>query len=94
MSSITLTSRYQRNLLGTVLSDTGIPRQAILHRFPQAQTLQVVSHLWTLYDRIDLLAYRYFNNETFWWMIAEANPRILDWTNIPIGSVIRIPSGP
>jgi phage tail protein X len=92
MSSIALTSRYQRNRTGVILSSTGIPRQAILHRYPQSLILQVVEHLWTRYDRIDILAARYYGNETSWWMIAESNPRILDWTNIPIGTIIRIPS--
>jgi phage tail protein X len=92
MSSVALTSRYQRNIIGIVLSSTGIPRQAILHRYPQPMVLRVREHLWTAYDRLDILAARYYGNEVSWWMIAEANPRILDWTTIPVGSIIRIPS--
>jgi len=92
MSSIALSSRYQRNRTGIVLAKNGTPRLAILHRYPQPLLLQVVEHLWTRYDRIDILASRYYGNEASWWMIAEANPRILDWTTIPIGTIIRIPN--
>lgn len=92
MNSIALTSRYQRNRVGVVLSRNKIPRQAILHRYPQALVLQVVEHLWTAYDRVDILAARYYGNEVSWWMIAEANPRILDWTAVPVGAIVRIPN--
>lgn len=92
MSSIALASRYQRNRTGIILSKNRIPRNAILHRYPQPLILRVVEHLWTSYDRIDILAARYYGNETSWWMIAESNPRILDWTAIPVGTIIRIPN--
>jgi phage tail protein X len=92
VSYVSLTSRYQPNVVGTVLSPDGIPRQAILQSYPQPLLLQVFEHLWTRYDRVDLLAARYYGNETSWWMIARANPTILDWINVPIGSIIRIPN--
>jgi phage tail protein X len=92
MSSISLSSRYQRNRVGTVVSRNGVPRQAILHRYPTPLLVQVVEHLWTSFDSIDILAARYYGNESSWWMIAEANPRILDWTSIPVGTIVRIPN--
>lgn len=92
MSYVSLTSRYQQNTIGTVLTADGIPRQAILQKYPQALLLQVFEHLWTRYDRIDLLAATYYGNETSWWMIARANPTIQIWTSVPIGTVIRIPN--
>lgn len=90
--AVSLTSRYRQNQIGIIPSRDGIPRQAILHRFPDAVVLRVVEHLWTRYDRIDLLAARYYGNETSWWMIARANPAIADWTSVPIGSIVRIPN--
>lgn len=93
MTAISLTSRYQLNKVGVVLSRTGRPRLAILHRMPDAMLMRVVEHLWTAYDRIDVLAARYYGNETSWWMIAQANPTILDWTSVNVGTVIRIPRG-
>lgn len=92
MSYVSLTSRYQQNTIGTVLASDGTPRQAILQAYPQSLLLQVFEHLWTRYDRVDLLAATYYGNETSWWMIARANPSVQDWMNVPVGSIIRIPN--
>jgi nucleoid-associated protein YgaU len=43
-------------------------------------------------DRIDLLARLFYGDDTRWWVIADANPDILDWTTLPTGLVLRIPS--
>lgn len=48
--------------------------------------ITVVDHL-----RLDLIAYRYYLNVEFWWIICIAND-ILDPFNLTIGSIIRIPS--
>lgn len=42
-------------------------------------------------DRIDLLAHRYLQDVTLWWMICDANPEVLDWINLTPGLIIRIP---
>ena len=44
-------------------------------------------------DRLDLLATDLYGDGTLWWKIADANPEILDWTEIPIGTIMRLPSG-
>lgn len=41
--------------------------------------------------RLDLVAYQYYLNVEYWWIIALAND-ILDPFNIPIGTILRIPS--
>ncbi|MFD9947246.1 LysM peptidoglycan-binding domain-containing protein [Nonomuraea sp. NPDC059023] len=43
-------------------------------------------------DRIDLIAYRYYNDASLWWMVADANPEILAWHDLSPGFVIRIPN--
>jgi Phage Tail Protein X len=43
-------------------------------------------------DRIDQIAQDVYGDATLWWHIADANPAILDWTSIPLGTVLRIPS--
>lgn len=46
-----------------------------------------------LKDRIDLIAYEYLGNSQLWWIIAECNrDTILDPTNIPVNTMIRVPS--
>lgn len=44
-------------------------------------------------DRVDSLGRFFYGDDTKWWLIADANPQILDWTFIPPGTILRIPSG-
>ena len=41
-------------------------------------------------DRCDLLAHRFYKDESMWWFIARANN--LTSMNIPAGTKLRIPS--
>ena len=43
--------------------------------------------------RIDHLAKNAFGDEKMWWIIADANPEILDWTSLPMGTTLRLPRG-
>lgn len=43
-------------------------------------------------DRIDLLAYRYYNDARLWWVIAVANGMEELPTELNVGDDIRIPS--
>lgn len=43
------------------------------------------------FDRIDLLAYRFYEDPSMWWVIAYANPEIHVWDPIPVGVELRIP---
>lgn len=85
------TSRYQRNLLDLVADRNGNPQQYIVHRTPVAMTLQINDYLWRQYDRVDSVAAGYYGSESSWWMIAEANPQVLDWTSVVPGTRVRIP---
>jgi hypothetical protein len=42
-------------------------------------------------DRIDNLAYRYFDDPTLWWIIADYN-EIFFPLQLPVGAMLRIPS--
>ena len=41
--------------------------------------------------RLDLISYKYYLQVEYWWVIALAN-NILDPFNIPIGTILRVPS--
>lgn len=49
-------------------------------------------HLVTVVDvlRLDLIAYKYYTNVEYWWIIAAAN-NILDPFNLTVGTILRIP---
>lgn len=42
-------------------------------------------------NRLDLVAYRYYNDASLWWVIAIAN-KIIDPFVVSVGQVLRIPS--
>lgn len=49
----------------------------------------------TVGDRYDTLAQQYYDDSTFWWVIAAANPNLgYDSLTPPIGAQIRIPQNP
>lgn len=42
-------------------------------------------------NRLDLIAYRFYNNPLYWWIIASAS-NIKDPTIIPPSTILRIPN--
>jgi phage tail protein X len=45
-------------------------------------------------DRLDLLAYQFYKNVSYWWIIAHANDLGKGTLTIPEGSQVRIPANP
>lgn len=88
---ISQTSRYNRNVVAPVTDEAGVTRLTILPLAPAARTFTVQYYSWGLHDRVDLVAKRFYDSEQLWWMIADANPQITLWLNLPQGTVIRIP---
>lgn len=43
-------------------------------------------------NRLDKLAYEYYKNPSMWWVIAEANNIFDPFSDIPSGTLLRIPS--
>lgn len=49
----------------------------------------------TIGDRLDLLAYSYYNDVTLWWIISVANNNATKGSIFPIpGTQLRIPTNP
>jgi phage tail protein X len=49
----------------------------------------------TIGDRLDLLAYQYYGDATYWWMIAAANTNLRkDSLYLEPGMQLRIPANP
>lgn len=46
----------------------------------------------TIGDRLDLLAYAFYNDSSLWWIIASANALPGDSIYPPIGMQLRIPT--
>ncbi|MFI7083871.1 hypothetical protein ACIBUR_09720 [Streptomyces anulatus] len=91
--SISLTSRYQRHATALVKDRHGRLQLAIMHRGPESRSLRVSDFRWRGDERVDDVSTRYYGSESSWWMVAEANPQILDWTQVPAGMQIMVPRG-
>tara|TARA_R100000541_G_scaffold16323_1_gene25985 strand:- start:1141 stop:1461 length:321 start_codon:yes stop_codon:yes gene_type:complete len=62
--------------------------------YPEIESSSEDLYITTSYeDRLDLLAYDYYGDETLWWIISRANPDITrrDSFFIKLGVQIRIP---
>lgn len=92
--TISSTSRYATSQVVTINGPAGLPRQVIVPSEQTPYSFNFVFHIvtGTEDDRADLLAANYYGNAQLWWMIADANPEILNWTDLATGTVIRIPS--
>lgn len=91
--AIDITSRYQRNEVALVPDRVGRLQLAVMPRRPVAQTLRVTDYRWRAAERVDEVASRYYGSESSWWMVAEANPSILDWSQVQAGQQILVPRG-
>lgn len=49
------------------------------------------THLYSLGDRLDKLAYEYYGDETLWWVFLECN-KLRTECDIKIGDTLIIPS--
>lgn len=85
-------SRYANKDVQAVTDSSGNTRQTIMPQTRKAQTFDVIDHVWTATDRPDLIAGQMYSDETMWWVIAQANPEILDWADVAPGTIVRIPS--
>lgn len=84
-------SRYANSAVSVVSSARG-DLLTILPPDPAPKVFNFTYMLVTEGDRIDLMAHRIYGDDTLWWIIANANPEIMDWSNVPAGTVLRIPS--
>ena len=72
--------------------------------FPSARRFRYTEYRVTEGDRVDTIANDFYGDARLWWIIANANPEILDWFNMDVpahegvpftgmtpGYVLRIP---
>lgn len=63
----------------------------VLRAFPDTAA-SFYYYTWTSRDRLDKLARERLGNADQWWRILDFNPEIGNALDIPVGTVIRIPS--
>lgn len=90
---ISAASRYANTTVQNITDTNGVTRPTIMPRSTVSRSLVVSDYIWRSGDRVDLIAARYYGDEMLWWVLADANPQILDWTSVSEGTIVRIPVG-
>lgn len=88
---ITGNSRYVNDSLTVIKGEDGINRTTIVLPEPSKSTFNYITHIVLGFERIDQIAFAYLGDSTQWWQIADVNPEIMFWDNLPSGTIIRIP---
>ena len=91
---IYLSSRYAESDIDYILdSRTGVSQAAVLRDVPQQEAPDQYGRVyyWREGDRLDYLSYRFFGNSLEWWRILDANPDVLNPSQIEPGTAVRIP---
>jgi len=83
-------SRYASDTLA-IVNLSSKDRKTIILPEPSAKTFSFTTYKVSASDRIDLIAFAFLGDATQWWRIANANPEVLFWDNLPIGTLLRIP---
>jgi hypothetical protein len=82
--------RYDKNILKFTSSGKRYYKSKIYPNIPFSETDVYV--ITTIGDRLDLIAYDYYNDAEMWWVISIANNNITKGSMFPIpGTQLRIP---
>ena len=87
-------SRYYLSDVDHVaFEDGGAKNPIVLYNFDDLSNVSYSIHTYIDGERLDQIAARYYNNRCdLWWFIAEYNPEVRDFFNIPAGTLLRIPN--
>ena len=80
-----------------ILTQNGKRRHYRFIRYPEIPLNEEDLYLLTQDgDRLDLIAKKFYNDVSLWWIIVSANPGLIkgDGFGLPVGIEIRIPSSP
>lgn len=84
-------SRYANNKIVSV-PVKGKSRPTIVIEPPGEQRIQYSTYTWQDGDQIEYLSWSAYGDEEAWWIIADANPEIMFWNDLPRGTEVRVPS--
>jgi phage tail protein X len=89
---ITADSRYVTATVTTAVGPDGETRQEMRPAFPKSRLITYTYYRVIDGERVDTIAHDFYGRGDLWWMIADANPEILDWMALDPGTVIRVPN--
>jgi nucleoid-associated protein YgaU len=84
-------SRYELARVDFIKTDVDKGKNPVLfYSFPDIGVISYVEYEWKSGDRLDLVAYEFYNNGDLWWLILNINPEVRDPQNIEPGTKLRI----
>ena len=89
--AISAGSRYANNKIVSVPMGNK-SRPTIVIEPPGEQRIQFSTYTWQDGDQIEYLSWSAYGDEEAWWIIADANPEIMFWNDLPRGTEVRVPS--
>lgn len=89
--TINSASRYAESTITVVDDPQRGPHQTVVVAPPVDRSFAFTFYQVEEGDTADMLGYRFFGAGRLWWMLADANPEILDWNDLPFGTVLRVP---
>lgn len=88
---ISPTSRYANSTVSVVHDPLRGLIQVMNVEPPADRTFAFTFYQVVQGDTVDSLAYTMFGQGQLWWILADANPEILDWHSLAPGTVLRVP---
>lgn len=88
---ISARSRYTKAKVCRFIDRNGVLRKGIAVPWPAQLLVNFTEYRWQAGDRVDLVAAAFYDDPNAWHVIAQANPEIMVWDEVPIGYVIRVP---
>lgn len=85
-------SRYVTATITTAVGPDGETRQEMRVAFPRSRMISYTYYRVVDGERVDTIAKDFYGKGELWWMIADANPEVIDWFDLEPGTIIRVPN--
>jgi hypothetical protein len=87
------TSRYYNQLIDFLaFYPDGDNYPIVFYEFDAPGTVAWTEHTYSEGERLEQLSQKYYSRPDLWWIIPEYNPQIDDFTNIPPGTILKMPN--
>jgi nucleoid-associated protein YgaU len=86
-------SRYEFSLVDYFRkTENGETTPIVFYEFDDLFNISFITHTYTKGETLQGLSQKYLRTPELWWAIAEYNPEVTDFINIPGNTVLRIPN--
>jgi nucleoid-associated protein YgaU len=92
-TKIKVGSRYYTSDIDYIqLTEKGNQLPIVGYSFGNLGKIKYQTHVFVEGDRLDAIAFHYYNKPSLWWLIAQFNPKVVNINNITPGTELIIPN--